>query len=68
MMNALRLAEGFPLTLFEERTGLPRTAVLAPLDEAERRGFLVRDHERVTPTERGRRFLNDLLALFLPGD
>jgi oxygen-independent coproporphyrinogen-3 oxidase len=65
MMNALRLTAGFPLTLFEERTGLPRTAVLAPLDEAERRGFLIRDHERVTPTERGRRFLNDLLALFL---
>jgi oxygen-independent coproporphyrinogen-3 oxidase len=65
MMNALRLTAGFPLTLFEERTGLPRTAVLAPLDEAERRGLLVRDHERVTPTERGRRFLNDLLALFL---
>jgi len=68
MMNALRLTAGFPLTLFEERTGLPRTAVLAPLDEAERRGFLIRDHERVTPTERGRRFLNDLLALFLKED
>jgi oxygen-independent coproporphyrinogen-3 oxidase len=66
MMNALRLAAGFPLALFEERTGLPRTTVLAPLDEAARKGLLVRDHERVTPTERGRRFLNELLQLFLP--
>jgi oxygen-independent coproporphyrinogen-3 oxidase len=66
MMNALRLAAGFPLTLFEERTGLPRTQLLATLDAAERRGFIVRGHERVAPTERGRRFLNDLLALFIP--
>jgi oxygen-independent coproporphyrinogen-3 oxidase len=66
MMNALRLNEGVPLTLFEERAGLPLTAVLAKLDEAERRGFIERDHQRVAPTELGRRFLNDLLQIFLP--
>jgi oxygen-independent coproporphyrinogen-3 oxidase len=66
MMNALRLSDGFPVTLFAERTGLPLTAVLPPLDKAESRGLLVRDHERVVPTELGRRFLNDLLQLFLP--
>jgi coproporphyrinogen III oxidase-like Fe-S oxidoreductase len=35
------------------------------LDEAERRGLIERDHQRIAPTPLGRRFLNDLLALFL---
>jgi coproporphyrinogen III oxidase-like Fe-S oxidoreductase len=65
MMNALRLNEGFALALFAERTGLPLTAVLRELDEAERRGLIVRDHARVAPTPLGRRFLNDLLQIFL---
>jgi putative oxygen-independent coproporphyrinogen III oxidase len=66
MMNALRLNAGFAVSLFEERTGLPLTVVLAKLDEAERRGFIERDHLRIAPTELGRRFLNDLLQIFLP--
>jgi oxygen-independent coproporphyrinogen-3 oxidase len=66
MMNALRLNGGFPARLFEERAGLPLTAVLRDLDDAERRGFITRDHERIAPTELGRRFLNDLLQIFLP--
>jgi oxygen-independent coproporphyrinogen-3 oxidase len=66
MMNALRLNEGFRLSLFEERTGLPLVTVLKGLDEAERRGLIERNHERVAPTELGRRFLNDLLQVFLP--
>jgi oxygen-independent coproporphyrinogen-3 oxidase len=39
---------------------------LAGLDEAERRGLIARDHEHIAPTELGRRFLNDLLQIFLP--
>ena len=66
MMNALRLNGGFALALFEERAGLPLTAVLPALDRAEGRGLITRDHERVAPTELGRRFLNDLLQIFLP--
>jgi putative oxygen-independent coproporphyrinogen III oxidase len=66
MMNALRLNNGFAVALFEERAGIPITSVLKPLEEAEKRGLLVRDHQRVTPTELGRRFLNDLLQIFLP--
>jgi len=66
MMNALRLGSGFPVVLFEERSGLPLTAVLKPLEEAERRGLITRDHQRVAPTGLGRRFLNDLLQIFLP--
>jgi oxygen-independent coproporphyrinogen-3 oxidase len=65
MMNALRLNGGFPLVLFEERAGVPLTSVLRQLEEAEKRGLVERDHQRVTPTARGRRFLNDLLQIFL---
>ncbi len=65
MMNALRLNAGFPAALFEERTGLPLTAVLRELDDAERRGLIERDHARIAPTVLGRRYLNDLLQLFL---
>ncbi len=66
MMNALRLNEGFSLTLFEERTGLSRDAVSARLDEAQRRGFVSHDQSKIVPTLQGRRFLNDLLQQFLP--
>jgi putative oxygen-independent coproporphyrinogen III oxidase len=66
MMNALRLNDGFAVALFEERAGVPLTTVLPALDEAERRGFIERDHQRIAPTELGRRFLNDLLQIFLP--
>jgi oxygen-independent coproporphyrinogen-3 oxidase len=65
MMNALRLSGGFRLTLFEERTGLPLNTVLPELEEAERRGLIERDHAHVRPTELGRRFLNDLLQIFV---
>jgi oxygen-independent coproporphyrinogen-3 oxidase len=66
MMNALRLGGGFEAALFAERTGLPLAAVERPLQEAQRRGLIARDHVRIAPTPRGQRFLNDLLQLFLP--
>jgi len=66
MLNALRLADGVPGSLFPERTGFPLTLVQSALDEAEQRGLLERDHLQFRPTPRGRRFLNDLQMLFLP--
>jgi putative oxygen-independent coproporphyrinogen III oxidase len=66
MLNALRLKEGFALARFGERTGLPLSAIEAPLAEAERRGLITRDLQRVVPTPHGFDFLNDLLELFLP--
>src|SRR5579859_109450 len=72
MLNALRLVEGFPLTLFQERTGLPISAVQSQLAEAEHKGLIERlierGGQRLRPTERGRLFLNDLLALFVGGE
>jgi putative oxygen-independent coproporphyrinogen III oxidase len=66
MLNALRLSDGVPVELFRERTGFPLTLVGKELDEAERRGLLERDHLKLRATPLGRRFLNDLQALFLP--
>jgi oxygen-independent coproporphyrinogen-3 oxidase len=66
MMNALRLSEGFAVSMFAERTGLQVSAAEKPLREAEDRGLIARDHERIRPTALGRRFLNDLLQMFLP--
>ena len=65
MMNALRLADGFEMARFTERTGLAATSIGAVLDQAARRGLITHDVVRVRPTELGRRFLNDLLAMFL---
>lgn len=65
MLNALRLREGFLLQDFAEKTGLPLTAIERGLAEGERQGLIERDLTRVTPTERGFDFLNDLQALFL---
>jgi putative oxygen-independent coproporphyrinogen III oxidase len=66
MMNALRLTEGFPLRLYEERTGLSLAGILPVLESAERDGLIERDHVAIRPSPRGRRFLNDLLQRFLP--
>ena len=68
MMNALRLHGGFDTPLFQERTGLPVDELRQQLDEAERQGLLVWDRHRIKPTVLGRRFLNDLLQLFLPAE
>ena len=65
MLNALRLAEGVSSNSFFERTGVALSAVEPVLDEAERRGLLVRDHQRLAPTALGLRFLSDLQTLFL---
>ena len=65
MMNALRLTEGVPVALFQERTGMPVSAVRAALEMAEKKGLIERDHLHLKPTMLGQRFLNELLQLFL---
>ncbi|MEN9384327.1 MAG: hypothetical protein RL323_1470 [Pseudomonadota bacterium] len=66
MLNALRLRDGFDLSLFSERTGLPTQRLQAALLQAQRQGWLERQGNQVRPTERGFDFLSDLQALFLP--
>ena len=64
MLNALRLREGFALELFTARTGLPLSAIAAPLASAVARGWLQLDDTWVRPTVQGFLFLNDLQLLF----
>jgi putative oxygen-independent coproporphyrinogen III oxidase len=65
-LNALRLTEGFDLGLFEERTGLGRQALAGTLAQAESLGLVILSAGRVRASDLGLRFLNDLVALFLP--
>ena len=65
MLNALRLVEGFPIALFRERTGMEITSMEAALAKGESLGLLERDWQRLRPTAKGQRFLNELLELFL---
>jgi oxygen-independent coproporphyrinogen-3 oxidase len=66
MLNALRLCGGFAVPLFAERTGLAMSHVEPALHAAQAKGLVERDAHRIRPTDRGRRFLNGLLELFLP--
>jgi oxygen-independent coproporphyrinogen-3 oxidase len=66
MLNALRLVEGFPVDLFAARCGLPLSLIESRLAVAEEKELLERSEKRIQPTDRGRRFLNDLVELFLP--
>ncbi len=65
MMNALRLNEGFALSLFEERTGLSIDSIQSTLSLAEEKQFIRIKENHLIPTELGRHFLNDLISLFL---
>ncbi len=65
MMNALRLNQGFDVSLFEARTAQPLITVEAILRRAEEDGLIVREPGRIAPTKRGQRFLNRLLEMFL---
>ncbi len=64
MMNALRLNDGVRDELFSERTGLPRDVLVPGIERASQLGLLADAPGCLQPSERGRRFLNDLLALF----
>jgi oxygen-independent coproporphyrinogen-3 oxidase len=68
MLNALRLTGGFPVSLFQERTGMPVAVVSETLRGLEDDGLIDWDIQTIRPTERGHRFLNDVLARFLPDD
>ncbi|MFT5720894.1 MAG: putative oxygen-independent coproporphyrinogen III oxidase [Motiliproteus sp.] len=65
MMNVLRLNQGVELALFEPTTGVALAQIQPQLDKARRLGLLESDLSRLTPTAQGRRFLNDLLELFV---
>lgn len=66
MMNALRLRDGVPAALFEERTGVSLLRIVPTLDEVEALGLIQRDWQWIRPTPLGQQFLNELLQHFLP--
>lgn len=66
MLNALRLTQGFPSTLFAERTGLPLIKLASALRRAEQQDLVRCTLENIAPSPRGQRFLNELLQLFMP--
>ncbi|MBT5685670.1 MAG: radical SAM family heme chaperone HemW [Gammaproteobacteria bacterium] len=63
LLNALRLTNGFDLSLFEETTGLSPGLLDSFLEQASAEGFLVQSINQIKPTKKGRLFLNDLLML-----
>jgi len=65
MMNTLRLTNGFPTRLFNERTGLPIDLIDEEISLAIKRGLLERKNGTIKPTLLGQNFLNDLLQIFL---
>lgn len=65
MINALRLVEGFMQQEFIENTGLNLAFIEKNLQLAYKKGWLIKEKERIYSTETGRRFLDDLLSLFV---
>jgi oxygen-independent coproporphyrinogen-3 oxidase len=66
MLNALRLSEGFPESVFLERTGLTVEVLEKATSGARSKGLLERRSDSTwRATDLGRRFLNDLQAEFL---
>ncbi|WP_319558384.1 hypothetical protein [Thiomicrorhabdus sp.] len=68
MLNALRLQDGFELSLFEFRTGLPLASIEERLQEMEMKGWLLAEplqKGHLQLSELGKRYLNDMVELFL---
>lgn len=64
-MNRFRLVEPCPKADFSARTGLPLASVSEPLQQALSQGLLSETETHWQVTEKGRLFLNDLLAGFI---
>jgi oxygen-independent coproporphyrinogen-3 oxidase len=65
-MNGFRLADGFPESLFEERTGISAAVLAQALGPAVTRGLVEQESHRWRATPHGFRFLNDILVDLLP--
>lgn len=64
LMNGLRLRQGIAVEQFEAYTGLTLSSVAEPLQKGQQLGLLKID-KRITTTEKGQQYLNEVLALFL---
>ena len=66
MMNALRLVSGSDEMSFEQRTGLSINSISSELARLRTGGLLGKD--TLATTDQGYKFLNNVLAEFLPAD
>lgn len=66
MLNTTRLQQPVDLQLFPDRTGLPLERLQPKLAEAAKKGLMTLTENTWQVSELGRRFTNDLQALFLP--
>ncbi len=65
MLNALRLQKPITHKLFSERTFLSKQDIESKLALAVQKQLMICDEESFAPTLLGRRFLNDLLTIFM---
>ena len=66
MLNALRMKNGVPQAHFSARTGLSFDVIREQVDAAGKEGMLEAEPGRIKATEKGARYLNDLLQYFMP--
>ena len=64
-MNRFRLLEPCPISDFTAFTGLPLSSISAAIDEAERKQLITVTASHWQITDKGARYLNDLLTLFI---
>jgi oxygen-independent coproporphyrinogen-3 oxidase len=65
MLNHCRLNSSLSLTTFRQRTGLDPALLDQPLNQAVKLGLITYQSNIITITEFGKKFVNDLIALFL---
>ncbi len=65
MMNVLRLTDGVPAAMLQQRTGISTAHIMPQIETARQKGLLESDPTVLKPTAQGRLFLNDLLQCFL---
>lgn len=65
MLNALRLYQKISGELFQQRTGLSFSSIQPVLYKAQQQGLLTYDEFAMETTEFGKRFYNNILAMFM---
>ncbi|MDX2464469.1 MAG: radical SAM family heme chaperone HemW [Porticoccus sp.] len=68
MMNAMRLNNGVSEKIFSERTGNSISTIKISLDKLQKLGLMEQENSNLIPTEKGHRFLNNLLEVFDESD
>jgi len=68
MLNRLRLFSTLKLSDYQTRTGLPINTLTATLNAATHKELLMLDEHSLYLTDLGKRFLNDLIQMFLEAE